>query len=205
MAELFYSPSWSEFVSTAARKIRSFQDLSEGWHYGGGRALGSDIVDTAIKIDEHLRLLGFSNTNAFPGAEGEIMIVGYRGVHDLEVTVHRPDSIDVVHLDSNVEKTFKATQNLQSAKIALSIMGKTIWGSFDLSMDNTMTLSGNDFAALASGSHTMAEYQSSAGTVSSALGDQFASTSGSFMIREWRVSPQSSGASQPRPIRRRAA
>lgn len=69
--------------STKAR-ILSFQSLEDGWHYGKGRGADKQAVQDAAELHQSLVWAGFDDTNAFPGAEGEILITAYRGEETFE-------------------------------------------------------------------------------------------------------------------------
>jgi hypothetical protein len=76
-------PNYSE----TKRYIKSFAKLSEGWHFGEGKAPS----DTDIRIMSGLllkaRLLGFVVFEAFPGVDGEIQLAIYDGDNFYSITI----------------------------------------------------------------------------------------------------------------------
>jgi hypothetical protein len=68
-------------------KIRSFSTLQNGWHYGEGKAPSREMIDVAIGWNGVLNWLSFSNTDAFPGIDGEIMVTAYSGPHYIEILI----------------------------------------------------------------------------------------------------------------------
>jgi hypothetical protein len=79
------------------RKIRSFAQLPQGWHYGAGGPIAGEIIHIACQYLWHLMMLGFVETDAFPGVDGEVMVTAYRGKHCIELTVELDRSFAVAH------------------------------------------------------------------------------------------------------------
>jgi hypothetical protein len=78
-------------------KIRSFGNLSVGWHYGTGGPATHEVIQVAEAYLKLCLLLGFAETDAFAGADGEVMITAYKGGHCIEVTTEPDRSIVVSH------------------------------------------------------------------------------------------------------------
>lgn len=97
------SAHMASFVSSSGpiaktdSKIRSFARLPAGWHYGTGIPARSDVVRVAREYLWHLLMLGFPETDAFPGVGGEIMVTAYRGDHRVQVTVELDRTFVVTH------------------------------------------------------------------------------------------------------------
>jgi hypothetical protein len=73
--------------SETAKKIRGFGHLPQGWHYGRGGPAEQKTIEVALAYLWYFSALGFFETNAFTGADGEIMVSAYRSSHCVEVTV----------------------------------------------------------------------------------------------------------------------
>jgi hypothetical protein len=64
-------------ASPTGRKIESFRNLSHGWNFGEGVAFGQQVIEAALRLLAHLESYGYTETDAFPGLEGEILVKGY--------------------------------------------------------------------------------------------------------------------------------
>lgn len=91
--------------SETDRKIRSFGSFSPGWHYGRGVPAPQHVVGIARAYLMYFMMLGFTETDAFPGVDGEIMVTAYRGTHCIEVTVGVDRTFTVTH-ESNGEDRY---------------------------------------------------------------------------------------------------
>lgn len=72
-----------------AKKIEGFAALGEGWHYGEGEAFSSGAIEGALRILAHLRGIGFTATDAFPGTRGQIAVTVYHEPVYIELIVER--------------------------------------------------------------------------------------------------------------------
>lgn len=79
-------------MNETEQKIRSFRSLSPGWHYGSGVAPTNDMIAKAVQYEALYRLLGYPITDAFPGADGEIMVTAYHGDFYVELTLETDGS-----------------------------------------------------------------------------------------------------------------
>jgi hypothetical protein len=77
-------------------KIRSFSDLADGWHFGEGGPISEKVISVALALSKYARELNFSEIDAFPGVNGEILLTLYYGDYVLELTVESDLSINVV-------------------------------------------------------------------------------------------------------------
>jgi hypothetical protein len=87
----------SPVQNDTANKIRSFADLPDGWHFGAGRSASALMISRALGWQDKLRRFGFAITGAFPGANGEIMVTGYEGVHYVEILLETDATVSLVY------------------------------------------------------------------------------------------------------------
>lgn len=80
-------------MQTTIAKIESFAHLAEGWSYGEGRPLSEKVLDRATQLAKSASTLGFHETDAFPGVDGEVMVTVYRDNEYWEFTLHPTDTI----------------------------------------------------------------------------------------------------------------
>ena len=69
------------------KKTRAFRRLKVGWHYGEGYSFDENVLRKAVKLHEHALLLGFYETDAFPGIDGSVILTFYDGPECLEFTL----------------------------------------------------------------------------------------------------------------------
>jgi len=105
-----------------AEKIARFIELPRGWHYGRGVPPSRDIARDALRILFRASLLGFKETDAFAGADGEIQVTAYHGPFYLEFTVDPDEGVRFVREDGDEETA--RIPNLSLAQ-ALSILDDT--------------------------------------------------------------------------------
>lgn len=94
-------------VTHTAAKIKSFGSLPDGWHYGDGGSAPSVIVRKALNRLYQFLMVGFFETDAFPGPNGQIMVTAYRGRHCIEVTVEADGTFTVARQIDGRDVSFK--------------------------------------------------------------------------------------------------
>ena len=176
--------SVSDFVSATAAKIESFRLLPKGWHYGQGGPLRVDVVNKALEIDSYYRQLGFTATDAFPGADGEIMLTTYRGSHCIETIISTDMRYSVTHERDDTELSAAPDVNEIAAKQTIRQIGAEIWRSFGLSTESTTTKGGKGSQASRSKTQRVAVFLSFSESVWMPQRSPFANTSGPITPRE---------------------
>ncbi len=84
-------------------KIRSFQELESGWHYGDGRCATEAAVGLAVRLQALLMNSGASEVEVFPDVSGGILVVGYSEDESVEVFCKHNGEIGLLHeLDDRV-------------------------------------------------------------------------------------------------------
>jgi hypothetical protein len=132
-----YTPA--QVPNDITNKIRSFADLPEGWHFGAGRSPSAAMISKALAWNDKLRRLGFVATDAFPGANGEIMVTGYEGAHYVEILLEIDGTVSFVYERGGAEVICldHAAPDKVSATIE-GIAGK-IWSTSDYFTQNILT------------------------------------------------------------------
>jgi hypothetical protein len=90
-------------VTETARKIDSFRYLPKGWHYGEGGPAQEAAAASAEAILWVFALSEISDTGAFPGAHGEVMVTAYVDSHYLEAIAEIDGSISLTYEVDDVE------------------------------------------------------------------------------------------------------
>jgi len=65
-------------LNETQRKIEGFKNINPGWHFGEGVPPENNAIIAAKTINDAFNEAGFSETNAFLGAGGQIQVNGYR-------------------------------------------------------------------------------------------------------------------------------
>lgn len=119
----------SDLVSGTSQKIASFVSLPVGWHYGQGGPLSDIAINKALQIDSYYRRLGFTATNAFPGADGELMITAYRGQHCIETVISRDLRYSVMYERDDIEISATLDEDDAATKRKIKRIRGEIWRS----------------------------------------------------------------------------
>jgi hypothetical protein len=107
-------------------KIRSFARLPPGWHYGAGKAALQETIDLAREYLLLFAQLGFVETDAFPGVDGEIMVSAYRGGHCVEVTLELDSTFTLTHQFDGSDRYHGAGLSSVTASQTLSTISEKI-------------------------------------------------------------------------------
>ncbi len=112
------------------KKIEKFSNLPTGWHYGKGYAANSTTVVRAKDIFNQYMQLGFSDTDAFPGKEGEIMVTGYKDKFYVECIVENNGTYSVVGEKDNDVIVESPRTDEGKAIYAITQVAKRAWNTF---------------------------------------------------------------------------
>jgi hypothetical protein len=104
---------------TTAEKIKSFANLPVGWHYGRGTPASKEMVRVALQRYWNLQMLGYVETDAFPGVDGEVMVTCYRGRHCLEITAEVDGTFAVAHQCGGKEDFYENGLSVEDANFAV--------------------------------------------------------------------------------------
>lgn len=125
------------------QKIRSFGFMPHGWHYGSGAPASTEVIRIALAYLHYLIGFGFTETDAFFGADGQIMVTAYYRKHRVEVTVELDRLFTVAHQFDGEDKFYEPDMpghqaSLEIASIVASIEPQEC-GTFGSSILETMT------------------------------------------------------------------
>jgi len=82
-------------ASRIRERIRSFQNLPDGWHYGEGVMIPDHVRDDALEISEMFESHEAEDIEAFPCADGGILVSGYRGKRTVDVLCRPCGMLDI--------------------------------------------------------------------------------------------------------------
>jgi hypothetical protein len=110
--------------------ILSFASLKDGWHYGSGAPIKRSMLERALFVNSRLNQIGSNPTEAFPLTSGEILVVGYHGKEEIEITCFLDGTFGVVHIV--VDEVAEST-SFESIEDLYSFLGNIEWKSKKLS------------------------------------------------------------------------
>ncbi len=113
-------------TDTTAEKIRSFASRSIGWHYGSGGPASKGTVGRALTYLAFIRLVGFAETDAFPGIDGEVMITGYHRDYYIELTLELDGSFRFAYQKGDGDEVYLEGIQAQEAAAQIIKAGKSI-------------------------------------------------------------------------------
>jgi hypothetical protein len=84
-------------MQITVEKIQRFADFEVGWSFGEGVAFAQNTLNKAIQLAKTAYTLGFQETDAFPGLNGEVMITVYQDNEYWEFTLQPAETITFVY------------------------------------------------------------------------------------------------------------
>ncbi len=125
------------------RKIKSFAQKPVGWHYGQGRPPSAKRVGMALAYLSVLEALDLSQTDAFPGIDGEVMVRAYKEDAcfslSIEVNYMTTLSIDVPNKEDFEEENLPISRAITLLVIKLGEVLKKECDTHDSLTLSTMT------------------------------------------------------------------
>src|SRR6266496_1618338 len=123
----FFLTASDKELSETGHKIRSFERLQRGWHFGEGLPPSETLIKKAIELDGLAQGLGFLNTDAFPGPNGEVRYCVYDDPNYYEFTLEIDGSVTTV-----IEKDGSEMECVSSFAEARETLKKSsIWNISD--------------------------------------------------------------------------
>ncbi len=125
-------------TNSTTNKIEEFRNLVEGWHFGEGFAPNDDTIKVAIFLNGVILNEGFTETDAFPGINGEIQITGYNDSLYVELTAE-PNRLIIFVLEYEDETVvYEESLSLNQAIARIKFWG-TEWTSSGLFTRTSLT------------------------------------------------------------------
>lgn len=102
-------------LSATKEKILRFANVETGWHYGEGVAISENSLGLGLAILDKLILMGFTETDAFPGVRGDIQITAYDLPDFYEFNIELDGTFTIVHERNGEELSYDASLSLRAA------------------------------------------------------------------------------------------
>jgi len=74
-------------------KIQSFGNFTQGWSFGEGVPFAPSILLKAMQLIKTAHALGFAETDAFPGLNGEVLVTIYLEADYWEFTIEPDETV----------------------------------------------------------------------------------------------------------------
>jgi hypothetical protein len=127
-------------LKSTEKKIESFRELRPGWHYGEGVAPNEITVRNATRLNRLAHALGFPKTDAFPGVDGDVILVIYHENYDLEFTLRASGGITYYKMKEDEDIEYEKGLSFEQASIKVFLFNVEIWKLSDyLTSEDTAT------------------------------------------------------------------
>jgi hypothetical protein len=113
--------------------------VPEGWHFGEGVPPSPEVIALAWRLYSHATALGFTETDAFLGTNGEVRLTVYSHSNYFEFTVELDRSITFVKEENGREAEPRERLSVQDALTILNRAGHELWASYAFSTTGTTT------------------------------------------------------------------
>ena len=191
-------------ITDTIRKLRSFEHLPKGWRFGEGDSISKEKIKSAVRLVEDAESVGILRANAFAGGEGELLISFYIGDDSIEITLEADGSITLAEDCGNEQIDFIENLRPDEAYDKIWEFSERIVATSELYTPKTTTLKPAHLRASVSNRPLMAGLASFRRNVRRQPVKQSADTlENSIRIKP--ASQKSTGASQPKTFRARAA
>ncbi len=94
-------------MPTTLEKIQNFAHFERGWSFGEGAAFTQSTLSKATQLVKTAHTLGFHETDAFPGLNGEVMVTVYQGSEYWEFTLQLVETITFVYEKDEATITYE--------------------------------------------------------------------------------------------------
>jgi|SRR5208282_5323770 len=147
--------------SKTLEKIISFQNLPTGWHFGEGGPVQLPVIQRAIKLYWSIVLQGIVRTDAFAGADGEILLTAYHGDHYFGVVIEQDGKMTFRHEFKDEELKYIEVDRLSEIEKAIGEAAGVIWRTTsDFFIQTTSSVSAIGLTSYHSSVGKPADYQS---------------------------------------------
>ncbi len=94
--DTFFQMLWDNSPDPIENKIRSFRELSDGWHFGEGGPPSEDIIKQALEVCQIGKRYSLK-CEVFPTVDKGVTVAFYDGDQCIEVTVTGENKLIVSH------------------------------------------------------------------------------------------------------------
>lgn len=120
---IFFSPE--TFPSIV--KVRKFNSLAQGWHYGEGGPISRAVIESAEIVIRNLAEAGFTKTDVFPNEGGEVLVTAYHLEHYIGIAVDPSGNLALNYEIDGHQESYNEEINFLSLKQILKRISRTVW------------------------------------------------------------------------------
>ena len=142
---IFSSVTQSE-PSRTDKKIEALSKLPAGWHYGSGESISAHVIDAVKRLHAVANHFGITETDVFPGSDGDVMLVVYRGDDDFSLRVCKDGRVEL-DSESRVMDEMVSASAINAERWLAHLAKSKSWNSFSFSTPRGTTFEGSDLTA----------------------------------------------------------
>lgn len=187
------------------QKIQSFAHLPHGWCYGSGEPLSPEAIGHAINWLRSLVKLNLIDNNAFPGADGEIIISVYIGVINIDLSIYQNGEASLIVENGEEEIGSFSCFALRKVRDVISMVLAAIWNTSASFTQNTSTAVWDGSKVLPSKTLLRAEGHRFSNSSVVSKNQVISAPTSNSSIQTWGVNRQSIGFLKPIIFRKEAA
>ena len=120
-------------TSSMINKVNGFRKLTRGWHYGEGFAPDDNTINNAIDLLKIASSYGLQDSDAFPGIEGDILILLYSNNDILEFSFECSGEIDYIRQKDKTTIDEREHLDIKNAVQVIRNFRKESWKLSDYS------------------------------------------------------------------------
>jgi hypothetical protein len=132
------SNSLRVFSHPTEEKIYNFSLLKKGWNYGEGEKISNAALKDALLIHRQIIYRGHSQTDAFPGLDGEIQLTVYEGKNYFSFERESTGKWSISHEVDHNEVELLSGLNLEKVTDYLSSISSKLCTLSDYYQGNTI-------------------------------------------------------------------
>jgi len=129
-------------------KIIQFRELEDRWHYGQGVRFTDEVINTSLRLHRSLVMAGYSDTDAFPGVNGEVQVSVYDLPRSCEITIKKDGQWLIVFEDDGKEGWESSGPDAPGSIPIIIGMINATWSTFISYLESTGTESLRDSPVL---------------------------------------------------------
>ena len=134
-------------ITNTIDKIRSFTELSQGWHFGEGVPLSCAFAERAVALVRRAGVLGIQRANAGPDENGGVQVTFHHNDDMLEINLEADDSLSVALDQDDVQVAFRDNVTLGYALFRLKQFSDCICDTSESYTQTSSTKKLTDFSA----------------------------------------------------------
>lgn len=113
------------------QKLEQFRNKPTGWHYGSGGPISREMLKSAKRVLDTLRLCGLTRCDVFAGADYEVLVTAYYRRNYVGITLEADGTASVTFERQDEDPEFIECANSREVKNIILKISKRIWHTSD--------------------------------------------------------------------------